>query len=73
MSEFCFLEELSYLNTLRVLQDYGANINHVAVTQMSGISKPTKFTDVSARSLLSVCGEQARLELQSVADDLSGR
>ncbi|XP_067946003.1 ankyrin-2-like isoform X2 [Watersipora subatra] len=65
-------KELSYLNTLRVLQDYGANINHVAVTQMSGISKPTKFTDVSARSLLSVCGEQARLELQSVADDLSG-
>ena len=65
---YIVLEDLSYLDIIHTLQQSGANINHVAVTQLHGNTKPTKFTDINARSLMSVVCDRARHELLSVAE-----
>lgn len=65
------VDDLSYMKTIRFLQKHGANINHIAVTQQPGNSKSIKLTDISVRSLMSVVGERARLELCNTSDDNS--
>ena len=63
---FAFVEDLSYIKVIHTLQSYGANINHVAVTQLPGNTKPTKFTDIYAKSLISIVCDRAQLELHKV-------
>lgn len=67
------VEDLSYIKVINLLQGYGANINHVAVTQSPGNTKPMKFTDVSAKSLTTVICERARLELQLIDSSTDSR
>lgn len=56
------------MKVIHLLQEYGANINHVAVVQLAGKCKSTKLTDISARTLISVVCDQARVELQNATD-----
>ena len=58
------LEDLVYLESLSLLAEYGANINHVAVTQVNhGNSKPARVTEVNVQSLMTLVKQRARHEL----------
>ena len=58
------LEDLVYLESLSLLAEYGANINHVAVTQVNhGNSKPARVTEVNVQSLMTLVKHRARHEL----------
>lgn len=57
--------DLAYLRSVELLKNYGANINHVAVTQLSDDGKLLKPAHACARSLVSVVRDQALRQLKT--------
>ncbi|KAF6038614.1 hypothetical protein EB796_003060 [Bugula neritina] len=58
----------SYWPCIRLLQDNGANINHVAVTRPQGSSKSVRPGEVHIQSLLSIVRDKAMEELKIAAN-----
>jgi len=63
-----FSVDQSYWPCIRLLQDNGANINHVAVTRPQGSSKSVRPGEVHIQSLLSIVRDKAMEELKIAAN-----